>query len=61
MPILTTDNRMAVRKMIWDALQWQPKAGQLPVMTCDNRFIAIAGGEGSGKSDHKLSLSKLWL
>lgn len=69
MPILATDNRMAVRKMIWDALEWRPCPLQVPVMIADNRFIAIAGGEGSGKSEcaamramEYLDISKLiWL
>jgi hypothetical protein len=69
MPILASDNRLAVRRMIWNALEWQPRALQLPVMMADNRFIAIAGGEGSGKSEccamramEYLDISKLiWL
>lgn len=36
--------------MIWDTLGIYPRALQLPVMTCDSRFIAVAGGEGGGKS-----------
>ncbi len=50
MPILSSDNRMAVRKAIWDALGWSPRRLQAPVMFANNRFIAVSGGEGSGKS-----------
>lgn len=51
MPILATDNRLAVRKLIWDVLGWKPCALQLPVMLDEHRFMAVAGGEGGGKSE----------
>ncbi len=51
MPILTTDNRQMVRATIWKELSWSPSDEQRPIMMCNSRFIAVSGGEGSGKSE----------